>query len=732
MTLWHCSITRSFKSMIPWLIILCCFCIMRLWILDPVTAAARRMIGRASWLEGRVISFFNPAREDEKRQSVILQMDNGVRIRIPLRCEHLGFGDSIRVHAMVSLPSGPRNPGGFDEASWTAGQGVQLVAQPTGAAPATVMKAGERWKPMRWIWAFRILFYRSFLNQIGRERADLLAAFLFGDTSGLTDAVDTDFREAGLLHILAVSGSHLSLIAAPIQLLIGPAGPGKRTRLIIQLGFLILFSATTGWQPSVVRALCMTTVAMCGKVGKRMPDGPSGLGACVTFLLLTQPWLVRNVGFVISVAAATGIIALNPRLLHASKAMKAPRAIRLDTCVAMAAQAGTLPVLLSRVRQLPLLSMPAGIVIMPLVGILLPFGLLLGVAGLVGGSGVLAYIVNTLLHWIVAIAAWVAGQRGSQLAIPFWTPFAGVAIGCALAAVTFRIRKLRHRMALASAAACLVFFIQWGVDWALRPDLTVVFADVGQGDCTVLLTRDGTSVVIDCGTESAGSGIVLPMLAQLGIDRPDLCIATHGHADHAGGFLQVIARKKPGLLYLPPAGTAAGPETGEADMTDRLLSFAASAEMDVVQLRAGSRIQISKSVCIEVLNPSTDSGIGNENSLVLLVTYGSFSILISGDAGKLSEESMMDRGQLRDIDILRVAHHGSDGATGEEMLRLIKPEVAVISVGRNNYGHPSAGALDRLRSAGSSILRTDRNGAVILRLTREKMQIKKFAGGSVD
>ena len=193
-------------------------------VICPQARNAALLDGKTLWLEGRVVSFTNPCRESGVREGVVLRLDSRLRIRVVLDCRGVEYGDRLRIHARLALPSGADNPGGFNEQSWTSGQGVLLLAEPSGTLPAKVLASGSRWSPLYGIWLMRTSFYRAFLVHVGRENADLLAAFLFGDRSGLADDTESAFRKTGLSHILSVSGSHLTLVAAPVQALVGSTG----------------------------------------------------------------------------------------------------------------------------------------------------------------------------------------------------------------------------------------------------------------------------------------------------------------------------------------------------------------------------------------------------------------------------------------------------------------------------------------------------------------------------
>ncbi|MGH7528671.1 MAG: ComEC/Rec2 family competence protein, partial [Gemmatimonadales bacterium] len=258
-------------------------------------------------------------------------------------------------------------------------------------------------------------------------------------------------------------------------------------------------------------------------------------------------------------------------------------------------------------------------------------------------------------------------------------------------------------------------------------ELALHFLDVGQGDGAVLRTPRGHWVLIDAGPagerSDAGRRVVAPFLARQGARRLVVAVVSHAHADHLGGLSSVLKRFRTGLV-LEPGVLADDP------LYTQFLTGLASSGVPWHPGRAGERFGLD-GVTFTLLHPDPAwAGWGedlNEDSLVLLVEYGGFQALFSGDAGFAAEEAM--RGRVGAVDLLKVGHHGSRGSTGAEWLDSLRPKAAVISVGRNDYGHPSPEALSRLAARGVTVRRTDRDGTIGVTTDGDSMRLR-WRGGS--
>jgi competence protein ComEC len=256
--------------------------------------------------------------------------------------------------------------------------------------------------------------------------------------------------------------------------------------------------------------------------------------------------------------------------------------------------------------------------------------------------------------------------------------------------------------------------------------LALHFLDVGQGDGAVLRTPAGRWLVIDAGPVSgrddAGRRVVAPFLVRQGVRALAAILVSHAHADHMGGVPSLLRRFRVGVVIEPGA-----PVTDPAYAA--LLSALDSARVPWHPARAGERFSLD-GVRFSLLHPSPGwAGWGedvNEDSLVLLVEYGSFQALFTGDAGLPAEAAL--RPTLVPVDLLKVGHHGSRGSTGAELLDSLRPLAAVISVGRNEYGHPAPETLDRLRRRQVPVLRTDQDGTISVRTDGATMWIRSRRG----
>lgn len=253
-----------------------------------------------------------------------------------------------------------------------------------------------------------------------------------------------------------------------------------------------------------------------------------------------------------------------------------------------------------------------------------------------------------------------------------------------------------------------------------EPDrLAVTFLDVGQGDCAFIRTPSGHTMLVDGGgragdeEETTGMKLVEPFLRRRIVNKIDVLVLTHPHDDHLRGLIPVVRDFRVGTVLDP--GIAHGSEAYK-----RFLSFVEARRIPYRRAVRGQVIDFGDGVRAEVLHPpnpllATDDE--NDNSVVLRITFGSEALLLTGDAGADAESEIISSGAVLTSNVLKVAHHGSSYSTSDRWLDAVRPEIAVISVGRNNsFGHPSHETLDRLTSRGIRLFRTDRCGAVTVTL----------------
>jgi competence protein ComEC len=250
----------------------------------------------------------------------------------------------------------------------------------------------------------------------------------------------------------------------------------------------------------------------------------------------------------------------------------------------------------------------------------------------------------------------------------------------------------------------------------LEADLAVHVIDVGQGDAILVAFRDKT-MLVDAGEIGTGDTVVA-YLQSLNITDLDVAVATHAHSDHIGGMKDVIAAFPVGRFV-----DSGQPHTSRT--YEDLLALIDEEGIPYTVAERGQTIALDPDLAIEILNPGPETiGDLNEDSVVLKVTYGDISYLLTGDAGTPAEESMLAAGLDLDADVLKVGHHGSRYASSEAFLAAVSPAISVISVGAgNDYGHPHAEALDRLKATGSRIYRTDEDGTVIVATDGERLAV---------
>ena len=396
-----------------------------------------------------------------------------------------------------------------------------------------------------------------------------------------------------------------------------------------------------------------------------------------------------------------------------------PKTLRDTLAGTLSAQAGVLPVLTGTFHSLSLLSIPANLLVVPLTGFLTLSGVLLVLCGLVLpilGAGI-GQALGFLIAILVRFVTWTAAMPGAAIAVA--TPPAVMFLLYGILLAFLRFGKLLFPLDLRRKwvpVLILAGVILTVVSYLPSKRLEVIVADVGQGDGILLRTPAGKSIVIDGGGSASdaegswsGERIMLPLLQSEGIVVPDLLISTHPHADHLAG-LRTIAD-------LAGAREIAVSDSAEPDpLFERITREKA---IPVRRLSTGDIVWAEPGFTLKVLSPDRDWAAANpdpnEGSLVLWLAYRGFSMLLSADVGELAEQHLLEAGLPGRADILKVGHHGAGTSTGEALLQALRPQVAVISVGRNRYGHPTPETLQRLAKAGAAVHVTQQSGAFLLR-----------------
>lgn len=557
----------------------------------------------------------------------------------------------------------------------------------------------------------------------------LLPGLVVGDTERIPGDLDRAFRATDMLHLLAVSGGNLTVL---LVLLIGPPGTASRAerrgiaprlgiplRTTAVLGALLTlaFVVVSRPDPSVLRAaVCGLITILAIGTGRRRSLLPA-LAAAVLLLVLWDPWLARDFGFLLSVLATGSLLTVVPGWSAALRRRGVPARLAEALAAAAAAQAACAPVVAVLAAHVSLVAVPCNL----LAEFAVAPATVLGFAAL--ATAPLGLPLAKALAWL---AGWPTGaialiaRAGARLpgAVVDWPgSWAGAALLLVLVlALTVLARRLLRHPLLSAACALLLLLALIRPPQVTRP-LTgwpppgwrLVACDVGQGDAVVLSAGDGSAVVIDTGPDADA---VDRCLRALDVSAIPLLLLTHFHADHVSGLTGVLRGRTVGSIQT----TELQEPRDQAEFVHRT---ARQAGVPVSRAEPGER-RATGDLSWEVLWPGTDGrrpaageSEANDSSVTLLVRAGGLTVFLPGDLEPPAQRRLLAaHPDLPQVDVLKVAHHGS-AYQDPALLERLSPRIALISAGRDNpYGHPSPRTLHALRDQGALVLRTDVSGAL--------------------
>lgn len=639
-----------------------------------------------------------------------------------------GMGSLVMVRGGYRSFAHATNPGEFDAAEY-----YEILGQQGRILDCSLAAASGGYDRFREA-LYRVREYLSLLLDACYDEADasVMKAMLLGEKGTLDAGIKELYRAGGIVHILAVSGLHLSVIGMGLHKLFRRIRVPYGVDVLLCTGLMYCYGTMTGMGTSMLRAYLMFVMRLTAELIGRTYDLLTAVTVPAFVILLQQPLYLRHSGFLFSFGAVCGIGILLPEVRqNLFGTGRVERAVLSGVAVSLS----TLPVYLCFYYEFPPYSIFLNLAVIPCMTLTLLCGLVsLGAAALFLPLGAAAACPVRLILWLYETGcrvclrlpgrSWVTGRPAPWQLLLFF--------GVLLALLLWNRRMPKLLFWQGILCALLVLGVR------LPKGLQVTMIDVGQGDCIYLSEDSGMHMLIDGGSSDkreVAKYQILPFLKQEGVSCLDAVIVTHPDSDHINGIVSLLEEAVPdgGLavrtLYLPDVG-----ETGRGGAYRELEDLAEEAGVPVRYLGYGDRLRCGK-VMLTCIHPEKgwDMEDSNAYSTVLHLSYGSFTALFTGDlegAGERRvEEIVREREALQDITLLKVAHHGSGSATGEALLRELHPRIALISAGRNNrYGHPHPALLERLAAQGSVIFRTQESGAVTVYVNREKVRVESFLG----
>ena len=678
-----------------------------------------------------------------------------IRFREPIP---LRYGDRIEVEGVLRQPNGQRNPGGFDYRSYLARRQVFGILQ-LNRGQEIVSTDGSGFLLLRWTEKLRRRVEDVIDTAYSENRihAQVLKGMLLGLRSELSPDILNAFRNSGSIHILAVSGLHVGLIATVCFFGFSLLRLPRKATDLLTIAAVILYACLVGFRPSVFRASLMAVIYLISRIIERDRDLFNLLAFAALVLLLINPAQLWDIGFQLSFAAVASIVYLAPKwgsfigrsfglgrtdsTANPDGAMR-PRSIweravwwlAMGFGVTLSAQVGTTLIAAWHFHRFYPIGLVAGLFTVGLAALLVNITLVSVLVGLIWLPLAIpfAYANHLILSIFLGLIEFF-GQSWTVLKTP--TPSSGFIvfyIASCFAVVHWVWVWMHRKKALVIGLTVLAIWI-WDAAWRDGGKLLeVTFLDVGQGDAAFVRFPDGKTMLVDGGANSSrievtetgitrrvgfdhGERTLDPFLCHGGIFRIDLLVLSHPDNDHGGGFAHI-------LRAFDVKRALGVPHQDLSKATHRILHEIVDAKGIPHTLGYAGTVDLTSTARLELLHPfdaaSTDlhDKDVNNDSLVLKLTYGDVRILLTGDIERKVELMLVESGVDLRAEVVKVPHHGSKTSSSPEFLDAVRPRYAIFSLGqRNRYRFPSDAVVERYSERECYILRTDQLGAIRLR-----------------
>lgn len=643
------------------------------------------------------------------------------------------FGDKIRVEARLESVAKLRNFGDFDFVKYYQSKAIYVKAFPVTVNRIASNKGGLT---ATFLHNCNVKVKNTIFSAMPHEEAALLYGILTGSKADIDPEVMQVFSLTGLAHILSVSGLHIGFLVLLLNFILRPFKLEKKISSAVIFAAVFFYVMLIGAPVPAVRSLLMLAVLLVGTSMGQKYDLNASASFAALLMLLWNPLLVHDPSFIITFACIYAISFLHQPINRALNFL--PSLIRSSTALSVAVWIGITPVLIHYFNYVSVVNILLNILAVPIAFLITLGGFVAVVIGLI--SQALSIYVFAISYYLIKLLyllsekALLLPLAGFQAPAIKWYVYILYYSWVLMLVQDFwstrsYVFKKRYISTIAVSIAAII-----AISILPTSTLKIYFVDVGQGDCSLIQMPDKRTIMIDGGgspdwqksSYDIGEKVTVPALLHLGVWRIDTLMISHIHDDHLAGALSVLDKFKVRRVILP-ASDRYGEGEFASENYERLKALCKQRKIPILYLKAGSVIKADRDVKISVLAPkepyikSTESDVNN-NSLVFKLEYKDFDALFTGDIQTEGEQRL--KGEVIKAEVLKVAHHGSPYSCTPTFLEQTKPAVSIISVGKNNYGHPSIEVIERLKSMHSAVYRTDGCGAVMLTTDGKKLHIK--------
>ena len=617
-----------------------------------------------------------------------------ISIKKSQQIDKINYGDLIYLEGKLEIPKIATNYKGFDYRQYLKTQKIQGIVI---ADNVKILKAKYK---NNLIYQMQKKIKAIIKEKLPSETGDLLLAILLGDKKDLSEQIQINFKNSNLSHMLAVSGAHVSYIIIGLTYITQNSIMGKRKARVFCIFFLIIFMAITNFTPSVTRACIMAILTLVSEILYKKADIYTNISISALIILLYNPYSLLDLGFKLSFGGTIGIVIFMRFIKKKQEEPKLLNYIKQMALVSICANIIIIPIIMNNFNTVSLTFLVSNILASPILAIIVIVGFSIIIISIISHSlsNLLVFWLNPILNLLIKISSFCSKLPFAKILVV--TPYIfNIIFYYTIILYLVNYNELKQFIKKKTVILLSIILILSNFIFYILPqDLKIYFIDVGQGDSTLIVTPSKKTILIDGGGSESfdvGEKVLLPYLLDRRIRKIDYIMISHFDTDHCKGIFTVIENLKVKNIIISK-------QAEKSENYKKFKEIVANKKINIILVKAGDKIKIDKYIYFKILFPTEKLIMQNplnNNSIVSQLNYKSFKMLFTGDIEEIAEKEILNlqKDKLKST-ILKVAHHGSNTSSTQEFINSVKPELALIGVGKNNtFGHPSECVVEKLR-----------------------------------